>query len=381
MSLVVVPFKDERADQVATNVAIAAAHDAVDEVWAVAAEDYEEMPSLREALTTIQRATGTATDVHVQRRIGVLRPGKGDAMNTAIELAAEQARDRVHFYDADITNFDESWISGAELAADRGYGVVRHRFPRASTDAMITWFVTRPGLATLFPGSFLPRLDQPLGGELLLTKPALEGLASDSAVRERSDWGIDTLITYSISVMGLGLYEHHVGDGKRHSLYGSLDELRSMFLECLAAVSSLKGRPGPRPEAIHGSDPPTPVPPDLKNTVGYDIDGTVRLLREGWTPDQAELATHLPDQVAEGLLANRETPTFSFMDADRWGQTLRMLLDHFELGDPAWQDLAFRLWLTRVLSYTTDQALAGFDTAMAYLEDTIAQYEKEAVEA
>jgi hypothetical protein len=51
------------------------------------------------------------------------------------------------------------------------------------------------------------------------------------------------------------------------------------------------------------------------------------------------------------------------------------LLDGFALGDPAWESLAFRLWLTRVLAYTTNQAREGFAAAMTYLESTIRRYE------
>jgi hypothetical protein len=46
------------------------------------------------------------------------------------------------------------------------------------------------------------------------------------------------------------------------------------------------------------------------------------------------------------------------------------------MGDPAWESLAFRLWLTRVLAYTTDQARSGYEAAMDYLESTILEYEE-----
>ncbi len=381
MSLVVFPFKDEAPTVVATNLAVAANHPDVDEVWAVASDDGPTFEALRPIADDLSSSTGTPIAIQVQQRIGNLRAGKGDAMNTAISMAAEQGRDRIHFYDADITNFHDSWIYGAERAADNGYGVVRHRFPRASTDAMITWFVTRPGLARLFPGTFLPRLNQPLGGELLLTGHAVELLAGDSVVSGRSDWGIDTVITHAISTMDLGLYEHHVADGKRHALYGSLNELRTMLIECLDAVASLSGREGPSPDSIHGSDPPTPVPPDLKRTVGYDIDGTIKVLTADWSRAESDLAAELPPLVAEGLLANRSTPTFAFMDAGLWFETIEFLLRGFVLGDPEWESLAFRLWVTRVLAYTTNQALAGFDRAMDYLEDTIREYDKLARQA
>jgi mannosylglycerate synthase len=376
VSLTVFPFKGEDPSLILTNLATAAANPAVDEVWAVASEEGDTERGVRAIAGEIASAWGKPVQVLVQERIGAFRPGKGDGMNTAIALAAEQGRDRVHFYDADITNFDSSWIEGAEDAANRGYGVVRHRFPRASTDAMITWMITRPALARLFPGTFLPKLNQPLGGEVLLTREAVESLARSDFVRSRSDWGIDTVITYATSVMDLGLYEHHVHHGKRHALYGSLDELRDMLVECLDAAASLAGRPHPSPEASHGSDPPAPAPPDLKRMVAYDIDGTVGLLGADWSDEEIYLAGQLPGDIGSRLLENRAQPSFSFMGADEWFLVHGFLLERFILGDAAWESLAFRLWLTRVLAYTTDQARAGFDAATAYLEATILDYEK-----
>jgi mannosylglycerate synthase len=375
VSLVVIPFKAEAPDLVASNLATAARHESVDEVWAVAAEMGDGPSRVAKLARAISVETGKPVLVMEQERIGALRPGKGDAMNTAIHRAAGQGRERAHFYDADITNFDSTWIEGAERAADRGYGVVRHRFPRAATDAMITWMITRPGLARIFPGTLLPRLNQPLGGEILLTRPALESLGTSDLVRRRSDWGIDTILTYASSVLGLGLYEHHVPDGKRHALYGSLDELRDMLLECLDSVASLRGLPPPPPGSAHASDPPTPAPADLSRTVAYDIEGTRRLLGAEWSQAEARLAGTLPGTIGARLLASSPDDDFSFMDALTWFDVHGFLLDGFVLGNPAWEALAFRLWLTRVLAYTTTQALDGYQEAMAYLESTIEDYE------
>ena len=375
MSLAVFPFKSEEPSLVVSNLATAAAHPAIDEVWAVAPEAGGAEAAVRAMALEVSGAHAKPVEVIIQERLGTYRSGKGDAMNTALALAAEQARDRVHFYDADITNFDASWIDGAERAADRGFGVVRHRFPRAATDAMITWMITRPALARLFPGTFLPRLDQPLGGEVLLTRPAVETLAASDLVRSRSDWGIDTVLTYATSVMDLGFYEHHVAGGKRHALYGSLDELREMLIECLDAAASLSGRPGPGPGARHATDPPAPVPEDLKQTTAYDVEATVLLLSAEWSSDEIHLAESLPPDLSDLLLDAPTRPRFELMDADRWHMAHGFLMDSFALGDPAWESLAFRLWLTRVLSYTTNQARQGFDAAMEYLESTIRRYE------
>jgi mannosylglycerate synthase len=375
VSLVVFPFKSEDPSLVLANISIAAANDSVDEVWAVAAEEGDSAATVSNGARDISMASSKPAQVLRQERIGKLRPGKGDAMNTAMARAAEEGRERVHFYDADITNFDSSWIDGAEAAADRGYGVVRHRFPRAATDAMITWMITRPALARLFPGTFLPRLDQPLGGEVLLTREAVESLATSRLVRDRSDWGIDTLLTYSTSVMGLGLYEHHVTDGKRHALYGSLDELREMLVECLDAAHSLRGLPGPGPSDRRGSDPPADAPEDLKRVVAYDIGGSKALLGSEWPDDEADLVSSLPAETANRLLSEGPARGFEQMDADLWYQVHGFLLDGFVLGDEVWESLAFRLWLMRVLAYTVNQASLGFDRSMAYLSSTIELYE------
>ncbi|MDP9494706.1 MAG: hypothetical protein M3P87_05635, partial [Actinomycetota bacterium] len=361
VSLAVFSFKDEDPALVTANLGTAASHARIDEVWAVASEDGAVTRQVEAGAREIASSLSTPVLVIPQERIGNLRPGKGDAMNTAIRRAAGEGRERVHFYDADITNFDALWIEGAEEAADRGFGVVRHRFPRAATDAMITWMITRPGFALLFPGTFLPRLNQPLGGELLLTRVALESVAESEMVRSRSDWGIDTVITFATSVLGIGLYEHLVADGKRHTLYGSLEELRPMVIECLDAVCRLEGRNGPEPGARHESDRPAPVPADLKRTVAYDLTSTLPLLTSGWTDDEVKLTAGLPARSREGMMANIERPEFAFMDAETWLESFRFLLNGFRLGDPTWESICFRLWLTRVLAYTTNQAQTGYD--------------------
>ncbi|MCI0543674.1 MAG: hypothetical protein L0Z49_04400 [Actinobacteria bacterium] len=368
MSLVVFPFKEEDLAVVGSNLANAAGHSRIEEVWAVSAGDGDTMEAVERIASEV---SGAPVRVFPQERMGRFRPGKGDGLNTALRLAAEVGFDRVHIYDADITNFGPDWIDGAEETADRGYYIVRHRFPRAATDAMITWMVTRPALAISFPGTILPRLGQPLGGEMLLTGEAVRRLAADPRVVERSDWGIDTMLTYATVAMGLPFWEHHIADGKRHALYGSLDEIRVMVVECLDAVRSLRGLPAPT-TALR-SDPPAPIPEDLKRTVAYDLERTTALLTTGWTAAEAELAATLP--MADLVMRNRERPFYEFLDAETWGVMLGDLLDRFVLGDPVWESLAFRLWLMRVLAYTTDQARLGYDAAIAYLESTIRDYE------
>lgn len=366
MSLVVFPFKNEDLGVVARNLSIAAGNDRVTEVWAIAAQNGSMMDRVVEVAADIADASDTDIVVFPQDRIGQFRLGKGDGMNTALARSAERGFARTHFYDADITNFDESWIEGAELAADSGFDIVRHRFPRAATDAMVTWMITRPGLAKQFPGTILPTLGQPLGGEITLSADVVTALAEDPFVRARSDWGIDTVITHATATLGRSVFEHNAADGKRHALYGSLTEIKDMVLECLDAVATLRDRPPV--SAGFEADPPTEVPNDLKTTVAYDLKATLAAIAT--PPDTAErrilaLLDVDPDDLPE-------------LDEKAWGRILDVLLASFRLEDKAWREAVFRLWVLRVVHYTRHHVPTGYDSAMTYLESTIRTYEAEA---
>lgn len=371
MSMVVFPFKEEDPDVAAANLSIAARHLRVTHVVAVGAEKNE---LFRHLTSVARRSRGDSeVEVIVQDPIGDKRSGKGDGMNTAMRRFVETGIDRLHFYDADITNFDASWIDGAEEAADGGFETVRHYFPRASTDAMITWFITRPLFALAHPDSALWRIRQPLGGELLLTRPVVEELVSDELVAGWSDWGIDTILTYATVATGQPVFEHYVASGKQHALYGSLADLREMLHECFEAAVAIAGLPTP-PRVEHRVGPAAPAAPAIAHKVGYDVEATIRLLTSPWSPAEEEAAGHLPGQLSEPLMANRAgRPTFSFLDASRWHTVLVTLLDRYR-PEPGWRDLLFRLWVARVLAYTTTDALAGHARAMEKLEETVSAY-------
>ncbi len=371
MSVVAIPFKNESDDVVLSNLRIASTHPRVDRVWAVGSS-----PVVSAGAETISESSGVTVEVFPDQRVGQFRKGKGDAMNTALRKAAAEKVDRLHFFDADITNFGPDWIEGAEQAADQGFGIVRHRFPRAATDAMITWMITKPMLAMKYPDSVLPTIGQPLGGELLLTRPAIEALANNPHVAARSDWGIDTALTFHSVASGLSLYEHHVADGKRHALYGSLAELKDMLIECFDAANSLPDIS--IPHIRHHAEAGSPVPEDLRSQVGYSIETTTPLITD--PPKAAELASI--DELPWGLRAKvhemLETGGTTFLDAATWWEILKHQTERFVLGNEGSQDLLFRLWVARVLNYTNTEVTNGFERAMAYLASTIKTYRESA---
>lgn len=369
LSLVAFPFKAEDPAVAVTNLEVAARHPRIRAVLAVGAAEDDTYRHLAEAAPSIQNRTGTPVEVVVQDRLGERRPGKGDGMNTALRRFRDSDHRRIHFYDADITNFDASWIDGAEAAADEGFPVVRHYFPRASTDAMITWMITRPIFALAHRDSILWRIRQPLGGELLMSREAALAVAADPLVTDRSDWGVDTVLTYATVALGVPIYEHYVADGKQHALYGSLADIRQMLVECFEAAAAVASLPDPgRPRHEVGAE--APAGPAITRKVGFDVERTIHLLLAPWSAEAVSAAAELPADLSEPLLANLVRPTFSFMDGARWRRTLQVLLEQYEPA-PGWEEVLFRLWVARVLAYATREALFGHGAAMAVLEEEV----------
>lgn len=368
---IVVPFKEEEPAILERTLGIAAGHPAVRRVVAVG-YDRESLPPAEEAAAEVGD-DGARVDVVAQQRIGSHRPGKGDGMLTGLRAALEDpGADRIHFYDADIRTFAPSWIDRAEQALDDGFDVARHFFDRAATDAQITWHVTKAGFALVWPRSLLARIEQPLGGELALTRDAAERLLAADAVRDRSDWGIDTAMTITMVAERMRIAEVFVPEGKLHGLYGSLDDLRSMATECFDTLRSLRHTPIPDADpALHRIDDPGPPPEAITTKAAFDVESTLPLLTDGWTDPERRLAEALPGSLADGFARMTAFPVWSFMDDSAWRSFLAIALDRYDHADPAWRSLFFRAWVARVLRHTTTAALRGYDEAMRSLRATV----------
>jgi len=396
MSLVCFPFKVEKVEVVLRNIAIAAGHDRVSAVLLVGHSVNDTYKAIEDGVAELKRSGKVDEDVKVhmmtQHRLGAKRAGKGDGMNTALlyflsaheddatfgPALVSQPLERLHFYDADIESFDETWITKAEDAADMDYEVIRHYFPRSSTDAQITWQITKEGFSMLWPLSVLPWVQQPLGGELCFTRRAVEMLVSDARVMRQSDWGIDTLYTFVCAQHGMSMLEVYVPQGKMHALYGGLRDLFTMLVECFAALQSLQTTPI-RADSLHRIAPADPVPPAVTKKIGYDVEASLELLRERWTPRQeALLDEHFPENVREGLLAARAWPKYGFMDEDAWLAVYKVFLGKFDVTDADWKELLFKCWVARVLNYTMRHVMRGYEVAMQQLRGEVSRVQHNA---
>ena len=270
---------------------------------------------------------------------------------------------------------DDQSGGGGRILITRLSGII---FPRARTDAMITWMITRTGFAMIWPQSVLSWIEQPLGGELLFTRPVVEHLVEDQRVQAQSDWGIDTLYTFVTSQRQFSTYEVNMSQGKAHKLYGKLTDLRTMLVECFSAVQSLKDEEMPL-AGVHRAEYPDVVPKAIAEKLGFDLEGTLGLLRSKWTDNQKEYLELFPDDIREGMLANIESANFGFMDEQKWFETYDIMLNHFVKGDNDWEELLFKMWMVRVLQYTTTIALCGYNFSQRHLHHMILGYRKMAL--
>jgi hypothetical protein len=120
------------------------------------------------------------------------------------------------------------------------------------------------------------------------------------------------------------------------------------------------------------SEPPESVSPQIAQQIGFDIEATQRLLAERWTPQQEALLTdHFPERIATRAPLWREWPDTSWLDEETWLTTLTILLERFSPDDEDWADLAFRLWVGRVLHYALRFAVRGHAYADAYLHQMV----------
>ncbi len=372
--MVCFPFKAENRQVFLRNIREALAHPRVGEVLGVG---YEKNNCFKEIEAQLSGIEGKGKKIHlvVQKRWGNKRRGKGDGMNTALDYFVNNTSfHRIHFYDADIITFSRQWIEKGEERLEQDYQVVRFFFPKVSTDGMITWNITRCGLAYNWAHTILPRIEQPLGGELVLKRKIAERLIKEPWIMNCSDWGIDTAYMLAFAKYEASLYEAYIKEGKIHKLYGRLSDLYTMLIECFAVIQESSGMSINTENTLYKKDTVKKIPASIQKRRAFDVDSTVPLLTEDWTDEETELLNFFPSKIKEGMRLCRSNLDVRFMDPQTWFEGYGVLVEKFNQNKKAWRDLLFRLWIARVLNHTFYYASKGYEYAMKNLEDMVSYF-------
>ncbi|UCG65945.1 MAG: hypothetical protein JSW12_02520 [Deltaproteobacteria bacterium] len=379
-SVVCFPFKNEDAKVFIKNIKEALEHPRVAEVICVGYEKDECYKAVESAVPFLQKEKGKRVHLILQKKLGEKRSGKGDAMNTALTFFINQTPyGRIHFYDADIVTFNREWITKTEEKLDQNFQVARCSFPKAPTDGMITWNITRCGFAYNWPETFLPEIEQPLGGELAFRREIAQELIKDRWVLKYSDWGIDTAYMLAFCQYKAPIYEVYIRNGKLHKLYGQLTDLYTMLVECFTIIQENQSVKIDTNGILYHKDSIdiASVPQEIQHKKAFDVEGTVSLLRENWSPQEKELLDTFPAKIREGMLALQKSGTVDvrFMDPETWYEVYGVLLRYFDQKSLIWSDLLFHLWVARVLNHTFYFASKGFRQAMESLYRMVTSFE------
>ncbi len=369
------PFKKENIKDFVHNVKETLLHERVSDILLAGHSENETYKGIQNYIETLSEEERQKIHLFTQRRLGTRRPGKGDGMNTAIQYFVEKTRAAyLHFYDADIKSFSKSWIDRVQERLDDDFDVARCFFPRAYTDAMVTWNITRTGFAYAWPSTILPDIEQPLGGELGIKRHVAEKLSQDKMVLSASDWSIDTALTLAFARYNLKLYEVYIKEGKHHKLYGKLSDLETMAVECFDIIKENKELKIDTNGMVYKKDEALLIPEEYKRRVAFDIEGTIKEFKEGWTEEmknllKANFRRHIKDKV-ENAIYNSD---YEFMDTDMWYEVYDVLMNRFNAHIITWRKLLFKLWVLRVLNHAS-LALKDPDASLISLKDMISMF-------
>jgi mannosylglycerate synthase len=190
-----------------------------------------------------------------------------------------------------------------------------------------------------------------------------------------NDWAIDTAITFFSFSEACSIYEVYIKEGKLHKYYGSLEDLKTMCVECFAILQKLRNFPIKRNSAKYVREwKKRRVSQKVKTKVSYKIEKTLLLLKKRWNQKQLSYLRFFPEKVRNKMRECRRYPRFAFMTKKTWFEVFKILLKKFKKGDKDWEELLFKLWVARVLNYTLKIAIKGYDYALDYLEKMIEDY-------
>ncbi|MEF8847682.1 MAG: glycosyltransferase family 2 protein [Candidatus Thermoplasmatota archaeon] len=177
-----------------------------------------------------KRETKDIEVIHEKKYWKTKQKGKGIGMINAGIAAIKQGYENLGFIDGDILNPNlGKWFQFLFNPLQRNIDIVKAGFSRHPSDAQITRHISKPLIAMFFPPAW--EINQPLGGELTMTKNVFENLFNNKDIKPPYGWGIDTFITIKSLIHGFVIGEVYLGQ-KMHGKK-DLTNLKGMFIQCL----------------------------------------------------------------------------------------------------------------------------------------------------
>lgn len=327
---------------------------------------------------TLQEGLPELRRLYPEAQIEVIRSelretGKGGAMVTGMKYALTNGFRNVVFLDGDITSVTPHWITLLLENMERHRAsMARGYFDRSTPDAQITRHITRPLMAIYFPEG--RQIQQPLGGELVLTSELASHLLREAPTAPPHHWGIDTFLTVNTVAGGFSIVEVYLTQ-KVHKKK-SLTELRAMLVECFDEMC--------KEIAFHGRCHAVPDPQASlvrvmpKENVIERVGGDVRSLQYADLKEQRERFFTFVRGIRQpktrlrelGLSREERDLALSLFDRRRFdeesstlnGELWVSLVDRLARGyiergfSSIYHDVIFACWTLRALSFAHHEA-------------------------
>ena len=176
--------------------------------------------------------------------------GKGAALRTIFEMAAELDVQALVVVDSDLRSIGPEWI---ELLAGPilkgGYDFVAPLYARHKHDGTITNSVTYPLTRALYGH----RIRQPIGGDFGVSSDLVQHyLAAEDWTPEVSKFGIDIWMTTHAVTGGFAVCQARLG-AKIHDPKDPGADLGPMFRQVVSTILRLAVANAPRWRSVHGS--------------------------------------------------------------------------------------------------------------------------------
>ena len=312
--------------------------------------------------------------------------GKGAALRTLFEMAAELRVQALVVVDSDLRSIVPEWI---ELLAGPilkgGYDFVAPLYARHKFDGTITNTLTYPVTRALYGH----RIRQPIGGDFGVGADLIRHyLAQDTWTPDVSRFGIDIWMTTTALTGGFAVCQSRLG-AKIHDPKDPGSDLGPMFRQVVGTMLAMARQNAPRWLDISGShdvpaygferyaDPPA-VEIDTPRLLGLFAAGAtadVETWRRTFAPEQLERVVALAGEAGAATGAARGTAGFRFPD-ELWARLVYDLLLAASFGEtPAEQlvDAFTSIYFGRVASHV----LAGRRLSAEQAEELVERQARE----
>jgi len=323
-------------------------------------------------------ATETAAEVRFTPQTG--GPGKGNGVQTILEIARDRSAASVALVDGDLTSIEANWVHKLAGPILGGKDLVVPYYLRHHYDGVITNQIAYPLTNVLFGVG----VRQPIGGEYGISARLLDHLLQHELFPE--DFGIDIFITLVATSEQMDIAEAVLGVKEHESTkqYADPDKLLvPMFYQVVGTLFRLINYYRDHIETVHeirSVERLGEVPAKRPGEIVVDQADLFRRFQAKYEELMGENAAFLGtlrDQLDR--IASTKLDAYSF-PLSLWVKAVYLAIDEFSSSENlAVLDALRVLWQGRFLSLVRETEAMSDEEAEAHIREQLVTFEEERI--